>query len=347
MLQFNKKDIELFGSLIDRARSIVLIAHTNADGDAIGSILAVRRILAARTQAAVSCLLPTPPPNQFAFLDGFDRISSDADKGNRLLLEADLIVALDMNNAGRVDQFAAALTQSPARKVLIDHHHSPDTGLFDLLFSVPEFSSTCELAYWLFTALYGDDCIDSTTATFLYAGIGTDTGFFSYSCSQPSVFEAAARLVAKGIDPAFIHDTICNCFSIARLRFYGFAISERLRIIPECRAAFFYISLDDQRRFGMGPADSEGLVNYTLLMRDIEVGALIREEQGRVKASFRSKNDFDVSRFAHDLFGGGGHTRAAGSTSTLPFDETVALVEQKLRDSLASGSHQSPVCNHQ
>lgn len=334
MIDFNEKDVALFRSLVEGASRIALISHTNADGDAIGSMLATKRIVGTRTGVPVCCVLPSPLPGMFSMLPGYNDVLVDtvchADC-EKALMEADLIVALDLNNAGRVDNLGQALVASHAHKVLIDHHHSPDRELFHLLFSIPEFSSTCELAFWLFSAMFGHECIDRPTATCLYTGIGTDTGFFAYSCSSPSVYEAAARLVATGIDPAAIHDTIHNCFSIDRMRFYGFAISERLRILPDHKAAYFYISLDDQRRFGMAPSDLEGLVNYTLMMSEIEVGAMIREEPGRVKASFRAKGDYDVSRLARDLFGGGGHTKAAGSTSTLSFDATVALIDQELR----------------
>lgn len=338
MIDLNEQDIAVFRSLVEGSHSIALISHTNSDGDAIGSLLAIKRIVESHSKAPVRCMLPSPPPDLFSYLSGFADIMDDHKEHalcEEALMNADLIVALDLNNAGRVDNLSQALTNSQAHKVLIDHHHSPDRNLFHVLFSIPEFSSACELTYWLFSAMYGEDSIDRETAACLYSGICTDTGFFSYSCESPTVYEAAGRLVAKGINPADIHDTISNCFSIDRMRYYGFAISERLKIMPEIKAAYFYLSLDDQRRFGMVPSDMEGLVNYTLMMKEIEVGALIREEQGRVKVSFRAKGDFDVSRFAHDLFGGGGHTKAAGSTSTLPFNETVALIEQKLTEALS------------
>jgi len=338
MIDLNEKDIAVFRSLVEGSHSIALISHTNADGDAIGSLLATKRIVESHSKAPVRCMLPSPPPELFSYLSGFADIIDDSKEHalcEETLMQADLIVALDLNNAGRVDNLSQALTNSHAHKVLIDHHHSPDRNLFHVLFSIPEFSSACELTYWLFTAMYGEECIDRETAACLYSGICTDTGFFSYSCESPTVYEAAGRLVAKGINPADIHDTISNCFSIDRMRYYGFAISERLKIMPEIKAAYFYLSLDDQRRFGMVPSDMEGLVNYTLMMQEIEVGALMREEVDRVKISFRAKGDFDVSHFAHDLFGGGGHTKAAGATSTLPFGETVALVEQKLIEALS------------
>ena len=334
MITFNEKEIALFRSLVEGAHRVALVVHTNADGDAVGAMLAVRRIVEAHTQATVQCVVPSPPPDLFDFLPGFGSLLDDHkehDRCSTVLREADLIVALDLNNAGRVDRLADALTASQAHKVLIDHHHSPDRELFHLLFSIPEFSSTCELAYWLFTQMYGEGCIDSDTARCLYSGIGTDTGFFAYSCESPSVYEAAGRLVATGIDPADIHNRISNSFSINRMRFYGYAIGTCLEIMPESKAAYFHISLADQRRFGVKPSDMEGLVNYTLMMKEIEVGALIREESDRVKISFRAKGDHDVSRLAHDLFGGGGHTKAAGATSTLGLQPTIEIIDNALR----------------
>lgn len=339
MIEFDKKDIDVFRSLIEGSHSIALISHTNADGDAMGSMLGTKRVVEAHSKAKITMLLPSPRPDVFAYLPGYGDIVVDSDNHEgctKALMEADLIIAVDLNNATRVDNLAQALVESQAHKVLIDHHHSPDTNLFHLLFSIPEFSSTCELAYWLFAQMYGEEAIDRETARCLYSGICTDTGFFAYSCESPTVYEAAGRLVAKNIDPAGIHDEIYNCFSIERMRFYGFALSERLKIMDDIKAAYFYFSLDDQNRFGVKPPDMEGLVNFTLMMREIEVGVLIREEANRVKVSFRAKKDFDVSSFAHKLFGGGGHTKAAGANSSLPFKDTIELIEKELTAALTS-----------
>ena len=338
MIELKDSDIEVFRSLIEGAKSIALVSHTNADGDAMGSLLGTRRVVEAHSKAKITMLLPSPRPKVFAYLPGYDDILVDSENHDeccKALMVADLIIAVDLNNASRVDNLGQALVESKAHKVLIDHHHSPDSELFHVLFSIPEFSSACELTYWLFARMYGEDAIDRDTARCLYSGICTDTGFFAYSCESPSVYEAAARLVARDIDPAGIHDQISNCFSIARMRFYGFALSERLVIMDDVKAAYFHFSLDDQRKFGVEPQDMEGLVNYSLMMKEIEVGVLMREEPTRVKLSFRAKGDFDVSTFANKLFGGGGHTKAAGATSTMGFEETREFVEQKLREALA------------
>ena len=73
----------------------------------------------------------------------------------------------------------------------------------------------------------------------------------------------------------------------------------------------------------------EGLVNYTLKMADIEAGALLREEEGRVEVSLRSKYTTDVNAIARAIFPqGGGHTKAAGATSLVSLEETIQLVEK-------------------
>ena len=220
--------------------------------------------------------------------------------------------------------------EAKGRKVLVDHHHHPDSTRFDVVFSDPDISSTCELAVWLCEALWTGMHWDKTTATCFYTGLRTDTGGFAFSCQQPSCYAAAARLVDTGIDPGEINDCINNNFSIERMRFYGFALSERLRFFPEQAAAYLYFSLDDQKRFGIGSEEMEGLVNYTLMIKAARTGALLREEEGgKTKVSLRSKPGGDVNALARQL-GGGGHTLAAGATFEGSFAEAVRAVEKLL-----------------
>jgi phosphoesterase RecJ-like protein len=93
--------------------------------------------------------------------------------------------------------------------------------------------------------------------------------------------------------------------------------------------ALFAFSLEDQKQFGVGGEDMEGLVNYTLMMKDIELGALLREETGRTKVSLRAKYDIDVNQLAQQL-GGGGHKKASGATCYMSFDDTLQAVSKLL-----------------
>ncbi len=315
-------------------QNILLVSHTNADGDACGSILGMAFMLDQATGEG-SCVTPVLPngcPKQFGWLPGADRIVSGQKERQRwreLLAEADLIVCMDMNACSRTDMLAEELREKRCRKVLIDHHHNPATEEFDLIFSMPEISSTCELVVWLSELLWGDRYMGREAAICLYTGLNTDTGGFAFSCEQPSCFEAAAKLVRYDIHPSEIHNCIVNTFTTNRMFFYGFALSQRMRIYPEQRVAVMAFSLDDQKRFGVSGEDMEGLVNYTLLMKEIEVGALLREEVGRTKVSLRSKYGVDVNKIAQRL-GGGGHTKASGATCQMPLGDTLKAVEKEL-----------------
>lgn len=331
---FDNQDIATYRQWVAEGRNNLLVSHTNADGDACGSLLAMTLMMDQATEKGcrVTPVLPNGCPKNFTWLPGAERIVSGEtgrERWREMLGEADLIVCLDLNAASRTDMLAEELRNAQCRKVLIDHHHNPAKEEFDLIFSRPEISSTCELVLWLSEWLWGESYMNRDVATCLYTGLNTDTGGFAFSCEQPSCFEAAAQLVKYDIQPAEIHNRIINTFSVNRMQFYGFALSERLRIYPEQRVALMAFTLDDQRRFGVSGEDMEGLVNYTLMIKAMEVGVLLREEKGRTKVSFRAKYDVDVNRMAQQL-GGGGHTKAAGATCNMAFDETLKAVEKLL-----------------
>lgn len=327
--KFDQQQITTIREWIAQARRIVVVSHMNADGDACGSLLGMTlQLTRCAVSATVTPILPNGCPTTFGWLPGSERIlSGDLQRGecSRAIAEADLLICVDLNAASRTDFLQDDILQSRARKLLIDHHHSPALDQFDLVISDDSISSACELCTWLSEALWDNRYMDADSAACLYTGLRTDTGGFAFSCHQPSCFEAAARLVAYDIQPAEIHNRIINTFSIRRMAFYGFALSHRLQVCPARKTALFAFSLADQRRFGVGGEDMEGLVNYTLMMKDIEVGALLREEEGRTKVSFRAKGDTDVNLLARQL-GGGGHTKAAGATCNMPFDETLDTV---------------------
>lgn len=333
MPKSDPEQLKRINLMLENSKHPVLISHTNADGDAVGSLLGCLHLIERHMPGReVSAILPQGCPRIFRHLPGSGRIlngETQQELCEKRLREADLILAVDLNNAPRVDMLASALVESPARKILIDHHHEPDRELFHEVVSVSELSSACELVYWTFSRMWGRDCLTREAAICLYNGLCTDTGSFSFSNDAPSLYEAAAELVRMDIEPADIHNHIDNTFSIEKMQFWGHAISHLLHIERESRFAYFLIPLADIQRFGITSEDLEGLVNYTLKMEEIEVGALVREEADRVKVSFRSKYGVDVSVIAREHFNGGGHTKASGATIT---GLTLQEVEQKLRN---------------
>ena len=338
MLTIDTYKVEQFRDALAEASNITIMAHKHPDGDAVGSALGLALTIEHNKKCKVNIVLPNDAPDTFQFLPAYNRIlSADRDKEacEAALMNADMIIGVDFNNAFRVEPLHQALTESKAIKALIDHHELPDEALFSILFSRPDFSSACELVYWVGKALWGDNCLTQDIARCLYTGINTDTGCFAYSNAQPSLYEAVAALMHYDIQPESIYNEINNNFSVDRMRFFGYCINNLLTINEALGYAYFTISLKDYEKFHLSDEDTEGLVNYTLKMKNIHVGALLKEQSDRIRISLRSKRDFDVNQFARTYFEGGGHIKAAGGTSYIGLTYTAHRLDQLLKEALA------------
>jgi len=97
------------------------------------------------------------------------------------------------------------------------------------------------------------------------------------------------------------------------LRLLGYSISDQLVVLQDFHTAFITLSKADLERFDHQIGDTEGVVNYALSIKDINLAALFMERDGIVKISFRSKGNFSVDMLAREHFDGGGHRNAAGA----------------------------------
>ncbi|MBR1550211.1 MAG: DHH family phosphoesterase [Bacteroidales bacterium] len=318
---------------LEGARSIVMTAHTNADGDAVGSLTGMYAILRRVTQAELVSMLPDGCPEDLAWLPHTEQIlngKKDIDRCREAIEKADLIVAMDLSTLDRTGVLADLLQKVKASRILFDHHVGPDRGSFEMVMSDTDISSTCELIFWTMSQTFGMDAIGMDAATSLYTGICTDTGTFSYSNRNESLYLAAACLSQMGIDPMEINHQIKNVFSFNRLQFFGYAMSQLLTEYPAQEMALMVIRQKDMDRYKVESSELTGLVNEVMKLRDIDCAILIREEEDRVRLSLRSKSKVDVNQLSHKLFDGGGHERAAGATSHLSLDATVEKVKKEL-----------------
>ena len=326
-------DIGAVRGAFKEARRMVLVAHQNADGDAVGSLLGMWHLLRQVCSAEVTPLLPDGVPGDLDWLPGVENVVSGKDDDARCsaaIADADLIVCLDLNTIDRTGRLADRLREAKAPRLLVDHHEAPEVCSFDTVVSEPSISSTCELVFWLMRECYGDGIFSHEAATCLYAGICTDTGTFSYSNDRQSVYLAAASLLGHGIDPMAINRQIKNVFTEERLRFFGHAMADLLTVYPDKQVALMVLTADEMKAYGVESADITGLINEVMKLRSIDCGILVREEGDKVRLSLRSKERYDVNLMARDLFGGGGHKRAAGATAFMTLQETVDIVKQKL-----------------
>ena len=144
---FSKRNIDAAKADIEAAKKVVITAHLNPDGDALGSSLALYNYLKT-TKEECHVILPNNIPDTFKWMPGCSEILIwDNENAQKLLAEADMIFLLDFNNASRVDKMQKALEESSAVKIMIDHHPNPQEGLCKHVFSDHEAAAACELLY--------------------------------------------------------------------------------------------------------------------------------------------------------------------------------------------------------
>lgn len=310
--------------VLDKSGKIIITTHTNPDGDAIGASLALFRYLKKRGFNA-RVIIPDLYPEFLAWLPDAGEILIFEEQTavcRELIIGSDLIICVDFNNLRRLNVLGTEVKDSASVKILIDHHLNP-SGDFSYKISFSKISSTSEIIYDFICGSGYKHLIDKEMAECLYTGIATDTGSFSYSCNYVKTYLITAELFRLGIDGEHIHRLIYDTYSENRLRLLGYAVSDGLKVLPDFHTAYIILTKMDLQRFDYHVGDTEGVVNYALSIKDINLAALFMERDDEVKVSFRSKGNFSVDTLAREHFNGGGHKNAAGANCSSGLQETV------------------------
>lgn len=327
--KFTKELAEFFTA----SENILLISHVNPDGDAIGAQLALYHYLKSTGKLA-GMLAPNNLQEFLKWMDGAELINifiRQREKCREMIEKADLIVMLDFNQSNRLGEAENLVLSSKARKVVIDHHLNPDK-FADLIISDPSVCSTSELIYNILTIINGKPFICKPYAEALYVGIITDTGNFEHGNYSGHTFRIVADLLETGIDKGMIQNLIYNNFSADRMRLLGYALNEKMVILPEYQTAYIHLSKAELASFNYVKGDTEGFVNMPLSINGVVFSVFFVEKDGFVKLSLRSKGTFPVNEFASRFFYGGGHLNASGGEYPDTLENTIAYFLRMLRE---------------
>lgn len=319
-------------TLLSIPKDIAITSHRNPDGDAIGSSLAVYHFLK-RQGHSVQVIFPSEYPDNFAWMPEADKImihDIEPEEANQVLRRADIIFALDYNALERVDKMGDVIAPLKSTKVLIDHHLYPE-NFADFVLSDTTASSTCELIYDFLEMMDEKKQIDITVGECMMTGILTDTGSFKYSTS-PKLFRIVAELLERGVDDYILQDLIFNSLTEKQLRLLGHVLDNRMEILPEYKTGIFVLTKKDYENFDIQRGDTEGIVNYLLMLKNVKVAVFIHEQPTIVKISMRSKGDFSVQEICRKHFRGGGHKNASGGASYSGLTATVNKFKRLLPD---------------
>lgn len=307
--------------------TVVLAAHVQPDGDALGAALALH--LALRELGA--CSLPTVGeqplrvPASLSVLPAVEELVSAADLPQAD--DVDLLVTLDVASPQRL---GAVSTYLDARvpTIVVDHHASA-TPFGDVPLVAPAAAATVQVVAEVLERLGVVMCLP--VATCLYVGLVTDTGRFSYAATDQAAHELAGRLLAVGVDHVELNRRLFDTRSLGALRLLGRAI-QRLEFVADLALVHTYVTAEDLAASGAGPEATEALIDVVRTADVAAVAAVCKgTPSGEWRVSLRAQGDADVGAVAV-RFGGGGHRAAAGYTATGPIGAVLEQLRTALRE---------------
>lgn len=301
---------------IKAANKILITAHVQPDGDAIGSTLALMQMLRALGKEAQIFIDDTVRKNLHA-LPHFEEIRRPKD-GEKF--DADLMIVLDtsIDRIGNVSK----LTDAP---ILNIDHHVTNSGEGGELYVETKAAATCEIIFKLANEL--DAQITPEIATCLYTGLATDTGFFQFSNTRAETLAAASKLITYGVSPHFISEQL-EKKSLTEVRGLSAALNS-LKMFYGDKVAGMFINHETAKTFD----STEGFIDEIRVIETVDVAFLITEKAPKVcRVSMRSKG-VNVAQIA-DKLGGGGHIRAAGCTLKTTLAEAEKILVEAIGEAL-------------
>lgn len=306
------------GEILADMKDVLLAAHVNLDGDALGSLAACGFLLK-KLGKRFAIYSSTGVPDYLRFLELPGQVHKDL---AFLPFTPQYAIYLDCSEASRLGRELAEKCDCwPS--VNIDHHIT-EKGLGSLYnFISTEAAATSQLVAYVAEEL--GQKLSGRLARSLALGLMTDTGGFCHGNTTADVFELCARLARNGCNMANLRENLQNSWSLDKLRLWGRAF-ELTQLHDKGRIAICSISSELLESCHCSREDLEGLVEWLRKIRGVQVAALVREEnRGKCKFSLRSIPEIDVREMAAEL-GGGGHRNAAGGS----INGTVAEASRQL-----------------
>ena len=310
----NKQILEV----IKKANNIAILAHESPDGDAIGSVLAMYLAL---EQLGIKADPIVPIyPKMFKILDRIADFKEATDK------KYDVAILLDCADSKRISN--QEIFKNATFTINIDHHATnTEFATYNL---VERTDPACCLTLVNIFKEW-DVTIGKTIGQALSTGIITDTCGFKYN-NISKTYRFIADMLDIGVDITNIYFKILTVDTKEQYELKKLA-QERLEFYHNNQIAFTFINQEDDEKLGTATGDHEGIVDIGKNIEGVEVSLFYRYQDNKYRVSLRSNNYVDVSEIA-TIFGGGGHTKAAGFTTTIPLEESKKQVIEEIEKRL-------------
>ena len=316
--------------VIAGADRFLLTSHVLPEADAIGSEIALALHLRSLGKDVV-ILNDGAPIDRFRFLTRHHPVRSAGDEGawpdpswTQVAICLDVSSWEYMGSVGRKIRAARPLVVS------VDHHHArAPFGDLDLI--VQDAAATGEVLFRYFRNTGAP--VTTEMAEALYAALLFDTWGFRLPNAGNETIRIAAEILEKGVDHRAVCAHLFESDTYSKLDLLRLALGT---LRSECggKLAWLVIPEDLFHATGAEFADGDGILDYLLTLREVEVCVMFRQQGRRgVKATFRSKGRHHVGQLAEEL-GGGGRCTAAGVLLSMTISDAMDCVLPRLHELL-------------
>ncbi|MFH1502906.1 MAG: DHH family phosphoesterase [Candidatus Eisenbacteria bacterium] len=317
------RELEKTLRALEEDAPVLIASHVNPDGDSVGSSLGLATWLRGRGRDA-SAVFAGGLTAEYGFLPKTAAVLPSFPE-DTTGMTAVIVDTPDPSRTGA----PAGLFDGARSLVNIDHHPS-NTMFGDVALVDVDASSTSLIVHELIEA--SGHAAGGDVATFLYVGVLTDTGGFRFGNTDARTFDGAAALVRAGADAAEAARHVYGEQPVGSLRLLGMVLSSAESELGG-RVAVMTLTDEMRERSGAAGDEIEGLASYGHLLEGVEVSLLLREQDGKVRVSFRSSGRADVNAIAGRV-GGGGHKAAAGALMEGPLEGARARLIEIVAEAL-------------
>jgi bifunctional oligoribonuclease and PAP phosphatase NrnA len=319
--------------LVLPARNILAISHSNPDADAVASLMAFKRAFESNECSITLVLGSGTVPESISFLPGIDQVTrlEDVDAAG-----CDLIIMVDCADEGRAGEIGERVIKQATGKTPIINidHHVTNTRFGTVNLIDAEAAATCEILALLFEDL--DLSFDADLATMLFTGIQGDTLGLRTPSTTGRTLEVSAALLRAGADLDTIVDYLFRIRPFSTLKLWGLALS---RAEVTDTLVWTEVTPEMLEASGADESEGEGIVNFLAGTKGARAAALLYQKPDGWRVSLRSlADDVNVAELAA-LYGGGGHSRAAGCSfegGTQARDEFLNTIAERIAKSPVS-----------
>ena len=285
---------------IKEYNKIIIFRHFRPDGDAVGSTKGLREILRLTYPEKEIVLLNNDYSDYVAFLG-----DEDEPKPDEYYTDA-LGIVIDTATTDRISNPKYKL----CRELIKIDHHIPKENYGDVCFVEEERSSACEIIANFYATFKDELKINKEAATYIYAGMVTDSGRFRFRSVSGETLRLAGMLLDLGIDTDTLYANL-YMKDYHTLKFQAY-VYKKMKMSKN-GVAYLYVDKAMQKKFKLTSEEASASVSYMESIKGSLIWiAFIENNDGKTRVRMRSRF-VPVNEIA-EKYRGGGHACACGAT---------------------------------